>query len=616
MPRPIVLSNGRLYVGIDRKGTVRELCWPNVGYPNHLVDGGIRLGVWVDGEFSWLDSGEWEVEQAASSGFDQFQQEFSHRERRLVVKVTDALADCDFLRRSVTVRNEGSEPVDLRFYQSHDLHIDESDIGDTAYFDPDMNGIVHYKNRTWIGFVLMEEVRPEYSCGVKRWEGMEGTWRDAEDGHLVGKAIEQGRVDSVMGIHRMIDGGGTWSFELGVGVGSDRMNLLEIKGQGVRGSLNAGALREVEDGQDPLIEASRKFVMTQVDHEGGVLAACDSDIMETARANYNYVWFRDGALVGNTLAETGHRDRAQRFWEFFLRCVGDREWAFQKYTVRGEVGASWMPWVVDGEPVVPFQQDESALPIWLGLRWGLEGGRETCERFLNHMVEYRDTHGLPGQSWDLWEERRGVHFWTTATVIEALFAGAEAGFDRADEYRKAGEKMVAAIREHFWDNRYGCLARTLVPDGSGRYEKDVTPDASILLGLMHGRLGEVEGWLAGMVERTENELAVRSSIGGIARYPGDYYFRRSEEYPGNPWVICTLWLARAKMLLAESVDEAEAIAKEAFDWCLARAETTYVLAEQFHPETGEPLSVSPLTWSHAEVLDTAMLLDRLKGGRE
>src|SRR5881394_1594445 len=35
------------------------------------------------------------------------------------------------------------------------------------------------------------------------------------------------------------------------------------------------------------------------------------------------------------------------------------------------------------------------------------------------------------------------------------------------------------------------------------------------------------------------------------------------------------------------------------EWCATRALPSGVLSEQVHPYTGEPLSVSPLTWSHA-----------------
>jgi hypothetical protein len=48
-----------------------------------------------------------------------------------------------------------------------------------------------------------------------------------------------------------------------------------------------------------------------------------------------------------------------------------------------------------------------------------------------------------------------------------------------------------------------------------------------------------------------------------------------------------------------------------------------VLAEQVHPYTGQPVSVSPLTWSHAsfikvvqEYLSKLKLLKQAQGGKE
>ena len=38
--------------------------------------------------------------------------------------------------------------------------------------------------------------------------------------------------------------------------------------------------------------------------------------------------------------------------------------------------------------------------------------------------------------------------------------------------------------------------------------------------------------------------------------------------------------------------------------------------EQLHPHTGEPLSVSPLTWSHAAFITTTLRYLRLKAGKE
>ncbi len=63
-------------------------------------------------------------------------------------------------------------------------------------------------------------------------------------------------------------------------------------------------------------------------------------------------------------------------------------------------------------------------------------------------------------------------------------------------------------------------------------------------------------------------------------------------------MICTLWQAQYTIAKAKNVEElAEAV--PLLEWCCERAERSGVLAEQFHPYTGEAISVSPLTWSHA-----------------
>ncbi|MEZ6241732.1 MAG: glycoside hydrolase family 15 protein [Phycisphaerales bacterium] len=92
-------------------------------------------------------------------------------------------------------------------------------------------------------------------------------------------------------------------------------------------------------------------------------------------------------------------------------------------------------------------------------------------------------------------------------------------------------------------------------------------------------------------------------MAGTHRYERDYYHqvegrRTSRKVPGSPWIICTLWQAQHEIALAASVDELKG-ALGYLGWCVQRAHESGVLAEQYHPYTGEPISVSPLTWSHA-----------------
>jgi GH15 family glucan-1,4-alpha-glucosidase len=102
----------------------------------------------------------------------------------------------------------------------------------------------------------------------------------------------------------------------------------------------------------------------------------------------------------------------------------------------------------------------------------------------------------------------------------------------------------------------------------------------------------------------EDKLTVRTAVGGVARYAGDTYYRCSDDVdkvPGNPWFICTLWLAQWRIARAATMDQLTQ-ALPILDWVADRALASGVLAEQVHPVTNAPLSVSPLTWSHATLV--------------
>jgi GH15 family glucan-1,4-alpha-glucosidase len=64
MGRQVVLSNGHILVGLDDNGTVHDFYYPYIGLenltsarnPNH------KIGVWVNGKFSWLDDDSWKID--------------------------------------------------------------------------------------------------------------------------------------------------------------------------------------------------------------------------------------------------------------------------------------------------------------------------------------------------------------------------------------------------------------------------------------------------------------------------------------------------------------------------------------------------------------------------
>jgi GH15 family glucan-1,4-alpha-glucosidase len=97
--------------------------------------------------------------------------------------------------------------------------------------------------------------------------------------------------------------------------------------------------------------------------------------------------------------------------------------------------------------------------------------------------------------------------------------------------------------------------------------------------------------------------------GGLARFEGDTYQLRNAEsaHPavGNPWPLCTLWLAQYQLLRAKSLDDlAEPLAL--LEMVCKGALPSGILAEQTDPATGEPAGATPLTWAHGTLVLTVL----------
>ena len=140
----------------------------------------------------------------------------------------------------------------------------------------------------------------------------------------------------------------------------------------------------------------------------------------------------------------------------------------------------------------------------------------------------------------------------------------------------------------------------------GSLTPDLNVDASVHGVWRFGMFDADDSRVRSTMESVRDELTVKTSVGGVARYQNDYYHQVSGDIrnvPGNPWFICTLWLAQWYVALAESEADLKP-ARDILAWVADRALPSGTLAEQVHPYSGAPLSVSPLTWSHAEFATT------------
>jgi GH15 family glucan-1,4-alpha-glucosidase len=173
--------------------------------------------------------------------------------------------------------------------------------------------------------------------------------------------------------------------------------------------------------------------------------------------------------------------------------------------------------------------------------------------------------------------------------------------DRSVRYQAGADRILDAMRKVMWSAPDGRFVRMVTPGPRG-YQSDRTIDSSTFGVVELGVLPPDDPQVEATMQQVEERLAVQTDVGGVARYENDAYMQVEKQdtrrVPGNPWFVSTLWLARYHVLRAQSPDDLKR-GLELIGWAARHALPSGVMAEQLHPHTGEPLSVSPLTWSHA-----------------
>ncbi|MDA1008475.1 MAG: glycoside hydrolase family 15 protein [Planctomycetota bacterium] len=648
MPRDLPIGNGDMLVGFDSMYQVRDIYWPRVGMPNQTSGHEQRFGVWADGTFRWITDAGWTREMRYATDSLVTKVTLRHQDLGVELECSDVV---DYfspvLFRSVRVRDLRGTQRDVRVFFHIDFSIDESPVGDTVNYDPKTGALICYKDNRYF-LINGTDGRSwgvsTWATGAKRIGDAEGTWRDAEDGVLSRNAIAQGSVDAVIGFPLSIAPNETVSCCLWIAAGTRYAEVCSLD-EKVRTKtphrmmlrteaywrLWCNKERESLHPLSPLVQSLAKrsalTIRTQSDNRGAIIAANDYDITHFSGDTYSYMWPRDGALVAQALAMAGQSDLCRRFFRFCAEVIEPDGYFLHKYNPTGTLASSWHPWVVDGRRTLPVQEDETALVIWsfrqhFTMFRDVEFLRDLYNPLVvdpaNWIMSYRDANDLPLPSWDLWEERRGIHLFTVAAVIGALDAAAAfsndlGALDRAAEFAHGASQMRAALIQHLWDEERGQFARMATPADGSTYRLDFTFDAAAAGLFKFGALSADDPRVVRHMESMRKALWCQTEIGGIARYQNDYYHqiekRDTDRVPGNPWIICTLWIAEWIIARATSVEQLKE-AEMYIEWAAARAAPSGILAEQCHPYTGEPLSVSPLTWSHAEFLATSIAYAR------
>ena len=637
--RDIPVGNGSLLVNFDDKYQIRDIYFPHVGQENHSEGFPFRFGVWADGDFSWVFENDWERRLCYLSETLVTDVKLTNENLGIEIVCNDTVASHEniFLRR-VRVSNLRDSTREIRVFLHHDFRIYENKIGDTAFYDPESFALVHYKKHRY--FLINSEPHfDKFATGRKAFRDQEGTWRDAEDGELNGGAITEGSVDSTIQINLSLEANGVKEFFYWIAAGSSHEEVVKLnqhlKERGTETYLaytenfwrvwvnkNDTDFADLSPEIVELYKRSLLIVRTQIDNNGAILAANDSDVTERATDHYSYLWTRDGAFVANALDLAGYPFFTRKFFEFCAEIVHTDGYFMQKYNADGTVASGWhAAWDIWAKKkLVPIQEDETALVLWAmwehydkyrEVEFVRKLYRPLITKCADFMLDFRDAElKLPKPSWNLWEDRRGIHTFTCASVVGGLRAAAKfanlfAENKRAEKYETAADEIVEAMREHLYSAELGRFLRSLQFNGDESFEADTGIDASLFAVFYFGVFAPDDEMVLNTMQAVEKNLWLDTEIGGVARFNDDGYMRVSNDVTGNAWFICTLWLADYRIAVAKKKADLKGVL-EILEWTAKRALPSGVLAEQVNPLTGEPVSVSPLTWSHSTFVATVM----------
>ena len=639
MPKSINLGNGVVLIGLDRFGQVKDLYFHYPGLENHVSEHLThKIGVYVDDTFSWIDDGRWNVLVSAQK--DTMASDITARSESLGIELhmTDVVYnEKNMFIREVNVKNLYDRKRNVKVYFNQQFNISQTHTGDTAYYDPREKVIIHYKGRRVFLINARADSLPftEYSVGLLGIEGKDGTYKDAEDGILSGNPIEHGTVDSVIGVSTEIPPKGKSLIYYWICIAKSikyakKLNeeiLLRYPKEIIESTVNYWkawvtvrnfSFYGLEPSATDLFNKSLIYIRTHTSKNGAIIASGDSEMLQFGRDYYEYVWPRDSSFAALALVQIGDFNASRRFFEFCNETITDEGYFLHKYRPDKSLGSSWHPWVRDGDKQFPIQEDETALVIYaLWKHYELSRDLEFIEGIYNSlikkasefMVNFRDDKtGLPSASYDLWERTYAINTFTAGAVYGALkssarFAELLGKSESAKKYNETADSIKAAILKYLYNGQVGVFYKSIITKGKNA-EIDKTFDMSSVYGIYKfGILPPDDPKLKNAVEKTVDRLRVKTEIGGIARFEGDSYHHKGGNYPGNPWIITSMWLAQYYIEIAKSEEDMKEVHK-LISWSVARGNPAALLAEQYDPYSGEPISASPLVWSHAEFVTT------------
>ncbi|HET9108872.1 MAG TPA: glycoside hydrolase family 15 protein [Steroidobacteraceae bacterium] len=370
--------------------------------------------------------------------------------------------------------------------------------------------------------------------------------------------------------------------------------------------------------------------------------------------DYFFHWYRDSAIVIEALrllhADGAVPEALRLFGEFVrfsaaLSQLDGRELAAASPRWRARVAADFVQYLrpdaelerVHGEAVAAEtrvnadgtldisnwarpQHDGPALRALTVLRWMRDAALDAqlqaaCERLVREDLRFTQAHGREA-CYDIWEEERGLHYFTLRVCAQALEEGAgwlEARMEgeSARQCRAASEAIRGTLDGYWLPGQGHYRSRVLESGETSAKELDI----AVVLAVLHAcddgaahtvgdprilaTLGALDAAFEADYPINHGRPAARGPA--LGRYRGDRY------YSGGAYYFSTLAAAELCFRAATGGAREALLARGDRYLETVRAFTpdSGDMSEQFDQRTGEQTSAKHLAWSYAAFISCA-----------
>ncbi len=341
--------------------------------------------------------------------------------------------------------------------------------------------------------------------------------------------------------------------------------------------------------------------------------------------NYYYDWVRDTALTMRSLIDYYEKTKDSNIKQMIFNWV---QAEIYRQNIPTLTGLGEPKFNVDGSgfsgPWGRPQNDGPALRALSLIKFSrillTEGDQDYVIKFLYHGVLPADSvikkdleyvaHHWKDQSFDLWEEEKGLHFYTLIAQHVALQEGSllakELGDLGASHFYDHESKLIGRfIKLNFNDSSIGIKAS--IDRSAVLGYKNSLIDIAPLLALLHTspyqRLYKLnDEFILKYIDTLKREFLyvfpinkVKSVPGiGLGRYPEDRYDGYETSGEGNPWFLSTIALAEYYCLMekekkkktSHELKNLSQMIEAQFDRVIFHSDKQGHLSEQFNKSNG------------------------------